>query len=57
MNRSHDCFVKFVIILLAESVAFSFYYLMLADYLDMVEVPIHLSLIQMRLRSNYYTNK
>lgn len=27
------------------------------DYLDMTEVPMHLSLIQMRLRSNYYTNK
>lgn len=27
------------------------------DYLEMVEVPMYLSLIQKRLRSNYYTNK
>lgn len=27
------------------------------DYLDRIEVPMHLSLIQMRLQNNYYTNK
>ena len=27
------------------------------DYLEMIEVPMHLSLIQKRLASNYYTNK
>eukprot|EP00571_Detonula_confervacea_P009850 CAMPEP_0172301324 /NCGR_PEP_ID=MMETSP1058-20130122/3238_1 /TAXON_ID=83371 /ORGANISM="Detonula confervacea, Strain CCMP 353" /LENGTH=2176 /DNA_ID=CAMNT_0013011391 /DNA_START=239 /DNA_END=6769 /DNA_ORIENTATION=- len=27
------------------------------DYLEMVEVPIYISLIQKRLRSNYYSNK
>ena len=27
------------------------------DYLEMIEVPMYLSLIQKRLRTNYYTNK
>ena len=27
------------------------------DYLDMIEVPMYISLIQSRLRNNYYTNK
>ena len=27
------------------------------DYLEMIEVPMYVSLIAMRLRSNYYTNK